>query len=170
MSFRNLHIFYFFIFILQGGFLNLIALYFLLLFVLKRVFYEFKITNVHCLKLNTLFSLTVWSLVFGVLSSPYFFLDGVLRIIYLNFYFVFMSLVGLNGFTILIFDLNLKDSLLKTFKKMKPAVFNRNFAISLFGLNLLLLIPFTFRLIYLFPFLLFIVTRKYLNLFEFLKG
>ena len=106
-------------------------LYFVFIISFKYILFSFGYTKNTILNRINLFSLLVWTLIFAGLSYPYFILEGQLRWLYLNLYFIFMSLLGLNGYTILIFDLNLKDSLIKTYSKMYSQVLSLNFYLGL---------------------------------------
>lgn len=141
-------------------------MYFVFIISFKYILFSFGFTKNTILNRVNFFSLLVWTLIFAGLSYPYFILDGSLRLLYLNFYFVFMSLLGLNGYTILIFDLNLKDSLLKTFSKTKSQVFSLNFLLGLLILNVLVFVDYSIDFLLLLPFLLYLVTKKYLTLFK----
>tara|TARA_Y100001968_G_scaffold279668_1_gene275743 strand:+ start:41 stop:277 length:237 start_codon:yes stop_codon:yes gene_type:complete len=77
-----------------------------------------------------------------------------------------MSIVGLNGFTILIFDLNLKDSLSKTYSKTKSQFFSLNFLLGLLIFNFLVFVDYSIDFLIFLPFLLYLVTKKYFKLFD----
>lgn len=144
---------------------NAIFLYFIFIIVFKYVLYLFAYTKNMILNRYNFLSLIIWTVIFSSLSYPYLILEGTLRLFYLNLYFVFMSLLGLNGYTILIFDLNLKDSLLKTFSKTKLQFFSINFWLGILILNALFFVDLSFDFLILLPFLLYLVTKKYLNFF-----
>lgn len=144
---------------------NAIFLYFIFIIVFKYVLYLFAYTKNMILNRYNFLSLIIWTVIFASLSYPYLILEGTLRLFYLNLYFVFMSLLGLNGYTILIFDLNLKDSLLKTFSKTKLQFFSINFWLGILILNALFFVDLSFDFLILLPVLLYLVTKKYLNFF-----
>jgi len=145
---------------------NAIFLYFIFIIILKYILFSFGYTKNRILNRLNLFSLLVWTLIFAGLSYPYFILEGQLRWLYLNLYFIFMSLLGLNGYTILIFDLNLKDSLLKTYSKMHSQVFSLNFLFGIIVVNYFFFLDFKFNFWLTAPFLLYLVTKKYLKIFR----
>ena len=141
-------------------------LYFVFIISFKYILFSFGYTKNTILNRINLFSLLVWTLIFAGLSYPYFILEGQLRWLYLNLYFIFMSLLGLNGYTILIFDLNLKDSLLKTYSKMHSQVLSLNFLFGIIVVNYFFFLDLNFDLWLTAPFLLYLVTKKYLKIFR----
>ena len=145
----------------------LALLYFSFIFFLKIIFFKYKISKNKFLSLNSFLSLFFWTVIFGFISLPYFYLDSYWLIFYSFCYLLFMSYVGLNGFTILIDNLSFKDSLMKTFSLFKKGLsLKYRFLIclilslgSFFDFNI---INFWFIL----PLLLFIATKKYLNMIK----
>lgn len=143
-----------------------LIVYLFLLRILKAIFYFFSVSDEFDLSKKLIANILIWTVIFIGFSLPYFLLEGINRLFFLNFYFVFMSLIGLSGFTILIYNLNVLEAVKLTFKTMKPKVFSWNFCLSLLILNLVYSFDFQINLYYLMPFLLYFVTKKFLRDFH----
>jgi len=156
-----------FVYFFNHSLFFLAVFYFLFLYVLKYLFYRFQISNSQLLPVKTLFVLILWTLLFGVLSLPYFYLFGYHKVLFTFVYLIFMVYFGLNGFTILIFEDSFFSSLKRTF----------NLALKSYSFKTVLVISFVFAVLstykmdgeyfwYSLPFILYFATLKYLNLIK----
>ena len=148
------------------SFVNLGLIYLFFLRFLKFYFYLFSVTKEYQLSNKTILNISVWTFLFFGASYPYFLLEGSSRLVFLNVYFVFMSLIGLTGFTILIYGLNVLQAVKFTFKTMEPKMHSLNFVLSLVIINAIYFMDFDINLYYIMPFLLYFVTKKYIRDFN----